>query len=135
MEIRRVIEAAIAQIKEQIKTTSSTYDKEKLQERLAKLSGGVAIVYVGASSEIELNIRKDIVDDALSATRAAMEEGIVPGGGVAYLRSLKDLDNRKFENEEEKVGKLTFYGKPLEATFEADPNQCWSGSPPKSSES
>ena len=82
---KKSIEAAIAQIKEQIKTTSSTYDKEKLQERLAKLSGGVAIVYVGASSEIELNIRKDIVDDALSATRAAMEEGIVPGGGVAYL--------------------------------------------------
>ncbi len=102
---KKSIEAAIAQIKEQIKTTSSTYDKEKLQERLAKLSGGVAIVYVGASSEIELNIRKDIVDDALSATRAAMEEGIVPGGGVAYLRSLKDLDNLQFENDEEKVGK------------------------------
>jgi len=102
---KKNIEGAIAQIKEQIRTSTSSYDKEKLQERLAKLSGGVAIVYVGASSEIELNIRKDIVDDALSATRAAMEEGIVPGGGVAYLRSLRDLEGLTFENDDEKVGK------------------------------
>jgi len=102
---KKNIADAIAQVREQIRTTSSTYDKEKLQERLAKLSGGVAVVYVGASSEIEMNIRKDIVEDALSATRAAMEEGIVPGGGVAYLRSLKDLDNIGFSNDDEKVGK------------------------------
>jgi len=80
---KKNIDAAVAQIKEQLKTTTSDYDKEKLQERLAKLSGGVAIVFVGASSEIELNVKKDVVDDALNATRAAMEEGIVPGGGVA----------------------------------------------------
>jgi len=102
---KKNIDGAIAQIREQLKTTTSDYDKEKLQERLAKLSGGVAIVYVGASSEVELNIKKDIVDDALSATRAAMEEGIVPGGGVAYLRCLEELDKATYNNEDEKVGK------------------------------
>lgn len=101
---KKNIEAQVAQIREQLKTTSSDYDKEKLQERLAKLSGGVAIVYVGASSEIELNVKKDIVDDALNATRAAMEEGIVPGGGVAYLRCLKELDNMPESKDDEKVG-------------------------------
>jgi chaperonin GroEL len=101
---KKLIEDRIAQIKEQVKITTSDYDKEKLRERLAKLSGGVAIVYVGASSEIELNIKKDIVDDALSATRAAMEEGIVPGGGVAYLRCLNELDNVQKENDDERVG-------------------------------
>jgi len=101
---KKAIEGAIAQIRSQIKTVTSDYDKEKLQERLAKLTGGVAVVYVGASSEIELNVKKDIVDDALNATRAAMEEGIVPGGGVAYLRSLKDLETMKDINEDEKVG-------------------------------
>jgi chaperonin GroEL len=95
----------VSQIKEQLKTTTSEYDKEKLQERLAKLSGGVAIVYVGASSEIELNVKKDVVDDALNATRAAMEEGIVPGGGVAYLRCLKELNNLHGSNDDENVGK------------------------------
>lgn len=99
------IDARIAQIKEQLKSTTSDYDKEKLQERLAKLSGGVAIVYVGASSEIELNVKKDIVDDALNATRAAMEEGIVPGGGVAYLRCLKELDVFHDTGDDEKVGR------------------------------
>jgi len=98
------IMAAVAQIREQLKDTKSDYDKEKLQERLAKLSGGVAVVYVGASSEIEMNVKKDIVDDALNATRAAMEEGIVPGGGVAYLRCLPDLDKLTDITEDEKVG-------------------------------
>lgn len=102
---KKNIDAAVTQIKEQIKTTTSDYDKEKLQERLAKLAGGVAILYVGASSEIELNVKKDVVDDALNATRAAMEEGIVPGGGVAYLRCLKELDNIQDSNDDERVGK------------------------------
>jgi chaperonin GroEL len=102
---KKNIDAVVAQIKEQIKTTTSDYDKEKLQERLAKLAGGVAVVYVGASSEIELNVKKDVVDDALNATRAAMEEGIVPGGGVAYLRCLNELDNIQDSNDDEKVGK------------------------------
>jgi len=98
------IKVAVAQIREQLKDTKSDYDKEKLQERLAKLSGGVAVVYVGASSEIEMNVKKDIVDDALNATRAAMEEGIVPGGGVAYLRCLPDLDKLTDITDDEKVG-------------------------------
>lgn len=101
---KNVINNTIAQIKEQLKTTTSDYDKEKLQERLAKLAGGVAIVYVGASSEIELNIKKDVVDDALNATRAAMEEGIVPGGGVAYLRCIQELDKVEGITDDEKVG-------------------------------
>jgi chaperonin GroEL len=101
---KKAIEGAIAQIKAQIKTATSDYDKDKLKERLGKLAGGVAVVYVGASSEIELNVKKDIVDDALNATRAAMEEGIVPGGGVAYLRCLKQLETIKDINEDEKVG-------------------------------
>lgn len=98
------IQAVAARIREQIKTAESDYDREKLQERLAKLTGGVAVVYVGASSEIELNVKKDIVDDALNATRAAMEEGIVPGGGVAYLRCLQELNSITNVNEDEKVG-------------------------------
>jgi chaperonin GroEL len=101
---RKNIDTAVAQIREQIKTTTSDYDKEKLQERLAKLSGGVAVVYVGASSEIEMNIKKDIVDDALNATRAAMEEGIVPGGGVAYLRCIPEMDKVSYHNDDQKVG-------------------------------
>jgi chaperonin GroEL len=101
---KAAIESSILQIREQIKNVTSDYDKEKLQERLAKLSGGVAVVYVGASSEIELNIKKDIVDDALNATRAAMEEGIVPGGGVAYLRALQELDHMTNLTAEEEVG-------------------------------
>ena len=101
---KKNVEFRISQIKEQLKDTTSDYDKEKLQERLAKLTGGVAIVYVGASSEIELNIKKDIIDDALNATRAAMEEGIVPGGGVSYLRCLSELDKISPENDDEKVG-------------------------------
>ncbi len=94
----------VAQIKAQIKTTTSDYDKEKLQERLAKLSGGVAVIKVGAPSETEMKEKKDRVDDALCATRAAIEEGIVAGGGVAYIRSISALDKIKGENADEQTG-------------------------------
>ena len=88
----------------QIGNTKSTYDKEKLQERLAKLAGGVAVLYIGAPSEVEMKEKKDRVDDALSATRAAVAEGIVPGGGVAYIRSIEALDGLKGENADETTG-------------------------------
>ena len=94
----------VGQIKAQIKTTTSDYDKEKLQERLAKLSGGVAVIKVGAPSETEMKEKKDRVDDALCATRAAIEEGIVAGGGVAYIRSISALDKIKGENADEQTG-------------------------------
>ena len=98
------IKARINQIKQQIETTTSDYDREKLQERLAKLSGGVAVLYVGAATEVEMKEKKDRVDDALHATRAAVEEGIVTGGGVALIRSIKSLGSVKGENEDEKMG-------------------------------
>ena len=98
------IEARVAQIKKQIETTTSDYDREKLQERLAKLSGGVAVLYVGASSEVEMKEKKARVDDALHATRAAVEEGIVPGGGVAFLRAIATLENYAGDNEDETTG-------------------------------
>src|SRR6187431_2185038 len=98
------IEARIAQIKQQIEDTTSDYDKEKLQERLAKLAGGVAVIKVGGSTEVEVKEKKDRVDDALNATRAAVEEGIVPGGGVALIRSQKVLDQLRAANEDQKVG-------------------------------
>lgn len=94
----------VAQIKSQIEATTSSYDKEKLQERLAKLAGGVAVLYIGAPSEVEMKEKKDRVDDALSATRAAIAEGIVPGGGVAYIRCLPKLDELKGDNEDENTG-------------------------------
>ena len=94
----------VAQIKSQIVATKSDYDKEKLQERLAKLAGGVAVLYVGAASEVEMKEKKDRVDDALCATRAAIEEGIVPGGGVAYIRSIDSLENLEAVNADEKTG-------------------------------
>ncbi len=100
------IQARIKQIKAQIETTTSDYDREKLQERLAKLAGGVAVLYVGAPSEVELKEKKDRVEDALNATRAAVEEGIVAGGGVALLRTQKALDKIKTVNEDEKTGVL-----------------------------
>lgn len=100
----KMIEARINQIKQQIETTTSDYDKEKLQERLAKLSGGVAVLYVGAATEVEMKEKKDRVDDALSATRAAIEEGIVAGGGVALVRSIEALDKFKGVNEDENIG-------------------------------
>ena len=101
---KEAIAARIGQIKAQIAATKSTYDKEKLQERLAKLAGGVAQLNVGAASEVEMKEKKDRVDDALSATRAAIEEGIVPGGGVMYIRAQKALEGVKGENEDEQTG-------------------------------
>tara|TARA_A100001011_G_C14274331_1_gene828433 strand:- start:204 stop:1838 length:1635 start_codon:yes stop_codon:yes gene_type:complete len=98
------IKARVNQIKAQIETTTSDYDKEKLQERLAKLSGGVAVLYVGAASEVEMKEKKDRVDDALHATRAAVEEGIVSGGGVALLQALPSMKKIKSENSDEKTG-------------------------------
>ncbi|MEE0908061.1 MAG: chaperonin GroEL [Muribaculaceae bacterium] len=101
---KECIAERVAQIKAQIETTKSSYDKEKLQERLAKLAGGVAVLYIGAPSEVEMKEKKDRVDDALSATRAAVAEGIVPGGGVAYIRAIKSLDGLKGDNEDETTG-------------------------------
>lgn len=98
------ISARVGQIKAQIDTTTSEYDKEKLQERLAKLAGGVAVLYIGAATEVEMKEKKDRVDDALHATRAAVEEGIVAGGGVAYIRAIEALDTLKGANEDENTG-------------------------------
>jgi len=101
---KKEIQARVGQIKSQIETTTSDYDKEKLQERLAKLAGGVAVLYVGAASEVEMKEKKDRVDDALHATRAAVEEGIVAGGGVALIRARKQLDKIKASNDDELTG-------------------------------
>ena len=101
---KEAIDTRIAQIKSQIETSKSDYDKEKLQERLAKLSGGVAVLYVGAASEVEMKEKKDRVDDALCATRAAIEEGIVPGGGVTYVRAIDSLEGLEAVNADEKTG-------------------------------
>ena len=101
---KKDIEARIGQIKAQIEETTSDYDREKLQERLAKLAGGVAVIRVGGATEVEVKEKKDRVDDALNATRAAVEEGISPGGGVALLRSIKALENLKVENHDQKTG-------------------------------
>jgi chaperonin GroEL len=101
---KKLIDSRVAQIKKQIETTTSDYDREKLQERLAKLSGGVAVIYVGAASEVEMKEKKDRFDDALHATRAAIEEGIIPGGGVAYLRAVSALEKIKGDNEDEETG-------------------------------
>ena len=98
------IKNRVATIKAQIEKTTSDYDREKLQERLAKLAGGVAVLHVGAASEVEMKEKKDRVDDALCATRAAMEEGIVPGGGVAYVRAIEALDGLKGANDDEQLG-------------------------------
>jgi chaperonin GroEL len=98
------IQGRVAQIKAQIDTTTSDYDKEKLQERLAKLSGGVAILYVGAATEVEMKEKKDRVDDALHATRAAVQEGIIPGGGVAYVRAIEALADVKVDNDDQATG-------------------------------
>ncbi|MEZ5046192.1 MAG: chaperonin GroEL [Chitinophagaceae bacterium] len=98
------ITARVNQIKAQIETTTSDYDKEKLQERLAKLSGGVAVLYVGAATEVEMKEKKDRVDDALHATRAAVEEGIVPGGGTAFIRAIAAIEKSKGSNEDEATG-------------------------------
>jgi chaperonin GroEL len=101
---KKMIEARVNQIRKQIENTTSDYDREKLQERLAKLAGGVAVIYVGAASEVEMKEKKDRFDDALSATRAAVEEGIIPGGGVAYIRAIDALDKVKGDNADENTG-------------------------------
>ena len=101
---KEAIQARVNQIKAQVENTTSDYDREKLQERLAKLSGGVAVLYVGAATEVEMKEKKDRVDDALHATRAAVEEGIVPGGGVAYIRSIESLEGLKGDNIDETTG-------------------------------
>ena len=98
------IKARVNQIRKQIETTTSDYDREKLQERLAKLAGGVAVINVGAATEVEMKEKKDRVEDALAATRAAVEEGIIPGGGVAYIRAISALDKLKGENDDETTG-------------------------------
>ncbi len=98
------IDNRVTQIRSQIEKTTSDYDREKLQERLAKLAGGVAVLYVGAASEVEMKEKKDRVEDALSATRAAVEEGTVPGGGVAYIRAIAELENMKGDNDDETTG-------------------------------
>jgi chaperonin GroEL len=99
-----MIQARVGQIKQQMSTTTSDYDREKLQERLAKLAGGVAVLYIGAASEVEMKEKKDRVNDSLHATRAAIEEGIVPGGGVAYIRAIKALDGLKGDNDDQTTG-------------------------------
>ena len=101
---KEAIQARVNQIKAQVENTTSDYDREKLQERLAKLSGGVAVLYVGAATEVEMKEKKDRVDDALHATRAAVEEGIVPGGGVAYIRAIESLEGLKGDNIDETTG-------------------------------
>mgnify|MGYP001826349182 FL=1 len=101
---KRAIEARLAQLRAQIEETTSDYDREKLQERLAKLSGGGAVIKVGGATEVEVKERKDRVDDALNATRAAVEDGIVPGGGVALLRATKALDAISAANEDQRTG-------------------------------
>jgi len=108
------IQARIAQIKAQIEETTSDYDREKLQERLAKLAGGVAVIKVGGATEVEVKERKDRVDDALNATRAAVEEGIVPGGGVALLRAKKAVDALKSDNSDIQAG-INIVSKALES--------------------
>lgn len=101
---KEAIEARAAQIKAQIATTTSDYDREKLQERLAKIAGGVAVIYVGAASEVEMKEKKDRVEDALNATRAAIEEGIIPGGGVGFIRAISSIEKMKGENDDETTG-------------------------------
>ncbi|MDR1156116.1 MAG: chaperonin GroEL [Bacteroidales bacterium] len=110
------IDARIAQIKAQMENTTSDYDKEKLQERLAKLAGGVAVLYIGAATEVEMKEKKDRVNDALSATRAAVEEGIIPGGGVAYVRAISALDGMKGDNDDETTG-IAIVRRALEEPF------------------
>jgi len=111
---KQQIAERVAQIRKQISTTTSDYDREKLQERLAKLAGGVAVLYVGAASEVEMKEKKDRVEDALNATRAAVEEGIIPGGGVALVRAIDSLKKIKADNEDEKTG-INIIAKAIEA--------------------
>ena len=101
---KETIQNRVGQIRAQIEKTTSDYDREKLQERLAKLAGGVAVLYVGANSEVEMKEKKDRVEDALSATRAAVEEGTIPGGGIGYIRAIKVLEDLKGDNDDETTG-------------------------------
>ena len=117
------IESRIAQIKSQIETVTSDYDREKLQERLAKLAGGVAVIYIGAATEIEMKEKKDRVDDALHATRAAVEEGIIAGGGVAYIRATADLDTLRGANEDENTG-ISIIRRAIEEPLRQIVNNC-----------
>ena len=122
------IEARKEQIKAQIEKATSDYEREKLEERLAKLSGGVAVLYVGAASEVEMKEKKDRAEDALNATRAAIEEGIIPGGGVAYIRAIPKLDSIEVANEDEKLG-VEIVRKALEAPLrQIAENGGWEGS-------
>ena len=111
---KEAIADRVAQIRKQIEKTTSDYDREKLQERLAKLAGGVAVLYIGAASEVEMKEKKDRVEDALNATRAAVEEGIIPGGGVAFIRAIEALKGLKGENEDEQTG-INIVAKAIEA--------------------
>ena len=117
------ITSRIAQIKSQIETVTSDYDREKLQERLAKLAGGVAVIYIGAATEIEMKEKKDRVDDALHATRAAVEEGIIAGGGVAYIRATADLDSLRGANEDENTG-ISIIRRAIEEPLRQIVNNC-----------
>ena len=117
------INSRIAQIKSQIETVTSDYDREKLQERLAKLAGGVAVIYIGAATEIEMKEKKDRVDDALHATRAAVEEGIIAGGGVAYIRATADLDTLRGANEDENTG-ISIIRRAIEEPLRQIVNNC-----------
>jgi chaperonin GroEL len=117
------IEARVSQIKSQISSVTSDYDREKLQERLAKLAGGVAVIYIGAATEIEMKEKKDRVDDALHATRAAVEEGIIAGGGVAYIRATQKLENLKGSNEDETTG-ISIIRRAIEEPLRQIVNNC-----------
>ena len=117
------IASRISQIKSQIETVTSDYDREKLQERLAKLAGGVAVIYIGAATEIEMKEKKDRVDDALHATRAAVEEGIIAGGGVAYIRATQKLDGLKGSNEDETTG-ISIIRRAIEEPLRQIVNNC-----------
>jgi chaperonin GroEL len=122
------IEGRIRQIKAQVEETTSEYDREKLQERLAKLAGGVAVIRVGAATEADMKNKKALVEDALHATRAAVEEGIVAGGGVTYIRAIKGLDALEIEDQEEKAG-INLVKKALEEPLrEISSNAGWDGS-------
>jgi chaperonin GroEL len=117
------INSRISQIKSQIETVTSDYDREKLQERLAKLAGGVAVIYIGAATEIEMKEKKDRVDDALHATRAAVEEGIIAGGGVAYIRATTQLDSLRGANEDENTG-ISIIRRAIEEPLRQIVNNC-----------
>ena len=114
----------LTQIRAQIEDTTSDYDREKLQERLAKLAGGVAVIKVGAATEIEMKEKKARVEDALHATRAAVEEGVVPGGGVALIRALQALKNLKGDNEDQNMG-IAYYASCNGSAITSNRHQCW----------